>query len=432
MNDTDGSMLIALMVVWSVLALLFGIAGMAIRTASRTRLAEVLKRRRREERLDPFFKAQEQYARTALAYQQLWIILFVLTVVTWARSSGTGLAILQSPWIAAACSIPWILLIGVGIPAAWARYAGEASLARVLPFLELLRRVSRPVLIAIDGIDEIVRRLVGAPREATDRSEQIELEIMDAVSHGETSGAVDPGEKAMIKSVMVLDETSVGEVMTPRTDMVGIEVNSDYDHIRDLVISDGHSRIPVYEDSMDRIVGVLYAKDLLGIPDPKTFSLRGAMRSATFVPETKDLASLLREFQAARVHIAIVLDEYGGTAGLVTFEDILEELVGEITDEHEEPPTPLINRIDDKTIEIDARVRVEELNEAFELSLPEDEAYDTMGGYIFSKLGRIPAPGECIVEDSVRIEVLQAADRSISKLRLTLSDSVPEEPSSWR
>ena len=432
MNESGERVLVALIVLWSLLVLLFGMASMAIRNASRTRLAAVLKQRHREERLDTFFKFQEQYARIAMAYQQLWIVLFVLASVAWASSSGTGFLSARSPWVVAACSIPWILLLGVGIPAAWARYAGEASLARVLPFLELLRRVSRPALMAIDGIDEIIRRLAGAPRDATDKSEQIEIEIMDAVSHGETSGAVDPSEKAMIKSVMVLDETSVGEVMTPRTDMVGIEVNSDFERVRDLVTSDGHSRIPVYEESMDRIVGILYAKDLLGISDPKTFSLKATMRSATFVPETKDVASLLREFQADRVHIAIVLDEYGGTAGLVTFEDILEELVGEITDEHEQPPTPLVRRIDDKTIEIDARVRVEELNETFDLTLPEDEAYDTMGGYVFSKLGRIPLPGERVVEGQVQIEVLQAADRSISKLRIALPNAVPDDSSTWR
>lgn len=432
MNESSGQVLVVLMIVWSVLVLLFGMAAMAIRTASRTRLAAALKWRHQEERLDAFFVSQEQYARTTLAYQQLWIVLFVLTVVAWASSPSTDIVPLRSPWLVAACSVPWILLLGVGIPTAWARYAGEVSLARVLPLLELLRRVSRPALVVIDIVDEIIRRLAGAPKDATDKSEQIEIEIMDAVSHGETSGAVDPSEKAMIKSVMVLDETSVGEVMTPRTDMVGIEANSEYEHVRDLVVSDGHSRIPVYEDSMDRIVGVLYAKDLLGISDPKTFSLKGTMRSATFVPETKDLASLLREFQADRVHIAIVLDEYGGTAGLVTFEDILEELVGEITDEHEEPPAPLIHRIDDKTIDIDARVRVEELNETFDLLLPEDEAYDTMGGYVFSKLGRIPSPGDHVVEGQVRIEVLQAADRSISKLRIVMPSPVPDESSTWR
>jgi len=151
------------------------------------------------------------------------------------------------------------------------------------------------------------------------------------------------------------------------------------------------------------------------------------MRAVTFVPETKDLASLLREFQNNRVHIAIVLDEYGGTAGLVTFEDILEELVGEIADEHERPPESSIKRIDPRTYEIDARVRVEEINEDLNLDLPDDEAYDTVGGFVLSKLGRIPANHEALVEGDIRIEVIDADQRSINRLQITRLEAVPEE-----
>jgi len=419
---------VVLMIVWSLLAMLAGTASLAIRTASRTRLEEVLKRRHHPQRMSQFFRFQEHYATTALVFQQLSIILFVLTMIAWVRSEGPSY--LQPVWVMAIC-LAWVLLLGVGIPAAWARYAGEGYLVRILPVLDVMRRASRPVLAIMDGIDEVVRRLAGVPREQSDGSEQIEIEIMDAVSHGETSGAVDPSEKAMIKSVMVLDETSVGEIMTPRTDMVAVDIDQNYEQVRALVVSDGHSRIPVYEGSMDQIVGVLYVKDLLGISDAEAFTLRKTMRNVTFVPETKDLASLLREFQAQRVHIAIVLDEYGGTAGLVTFEDILEELVGEITDEHEKPPAPPIRHIDAKTVDIDARVRVEELNEALDVALPEDEAYDTVGGYVFSKLGRIPVAGEELVEGQVKIEVLEADERSIHRLRVHLLDAQTQESSSW-
>ncbi|MFQ5501055.1 MAG: hemolysin family protein [Phycisphaerae bacterium] len=410
---------IALVLLWSALTVLFGTAVTAIRLASRTRLTEILKDRNLEDRLDRLFKHQGDYARAALAYQFICTVLFILTID--AIVGDTNPAYLRPAYILA-ITLPWIVLFGVGIPTAWARHTGDVFLARLLPILDIIRIGSRPLLAIIAATDEIVRRLAGAPREMENNSEQIELEIMDAVIHGETSGAVDPSEKAMIKSVMVLDETSVGEIMTPRTDMTGIEVGADFDQARDLVVRDGHSRIPVYEGSMDHVVGILYAKDLLGVTDPGAFRLRKLMRDATFVPETKDLASLLREFQANRVHIAIVLDEYGGTAGLVTFEDILEELVGEIVDEHEAPPTPPIRRIDDKTADIDARVRVEELNEALAISLPEDEDYDTIGGFVFSKLGRIPTVGESLVEGNVRIKVLEAQQRSIHRLGIHLID----------
>lgn len=411
---------IALVITLTILTLLCGTAALAILDASPTRLGAILKSRGREGARDRFFKHQADYARTATAYQQIGITLFVLTVFLSLDVSGPWYF---KPLAVVGLCIPWHLLFGVGIPTAWSRYAGDRLLAAILPLLEMARRANKPVLVVLDWTDEIVRRLAGAPREEQSRSEQIEIEIMDAVSHGETTGAVDPGERAMIKSVMVLDETSVGEIMTPRTDVVGIEVGQSFERTRALAAADGHSRIPVYEESIDHIVGVLYVKDLLRGDEAESFSLRSVMRGVTFVPETKDLASLLREFQADRVHIAIVVDEYGGTAGLVTFEDILEELVGEITDEHDaEPDAPPIRRIDEKTADVDARVRVEELNEELELDLPEDDAYDTVGGFVFSKLGRIPSVGEAVTVGAVKIVITEAAERSIGRLRVHVAE----------
>lgn len=411
---------IVLTIVLTVLALLCGAAALAIPEASSTRLGAILKSRGRPDARDRFFEHQADYALTATAYHQIVITLFVLTVFISLELPGPWYV---DPLATVALCVPWHLLFGVGIPAAWARYAGDRYLAAILPLLEFTRRLNRPILAVIELVDEVVRRLAGAPREEQNQSEQIEIEIMDAVSHGETTGAVDPGERAMIRSVMVLDETDVGEIMTPRTDVVGIEVGQSYDQTRELAVADGHSRIPVYEESIDHIVGMLYAKDLLRTDDVDSFSLRNVMRGVTFVPETKDLASLLREFQANRVHIAIVVDEYGGTAGLVTIEDILEELVGEITDEHDaEPAAPPIQRIDDKTVDVDARIRVEELNEELDIELPEDDAYDTVGGYVFSKLGRIPAVGEEITEGLVKIVITEAQERSVGRLRVHLAN----------
>ncbi len=410
---------IVLAITLTILTLLCGAAALAIQEASPTRLGAILKRRGRPDTAGRFFEHQADHARTTTGCQQIGIALFVLTIFISLNVPGPSYL---KPLVVVAVCVPWHLLFGVGIPAAWARYAGDQYLATILPLLEMTRRANKPVLVMIDLIDEIVRRLAGAPREEQSQSEQIEIEIMDAVSHGETTGTVDPGERAMIKSVMVLDETSVGEIMTPRTDVVSVDVGQSYEQTRDLAVADGHSRIPVYEETIDHIVGVLYVKDLLRPKGADSFSLRSVMRSVTFVPETKDLASLLREFQANRVHIAIVVDEYGGTAGLVTFEDILEELVGEITDEHDaEPVAPPIRRVDERTADVDARVRVEELNEELELDLPEDEAYDTLGGFVFSKLGRIPSVGEALTEGTVKIVITEAEERSIGRLRVHIA-----------
>lgn len=416
-------MLIGLLILWTILAVFFGTAVIAARFASPTRLSILLGPTRAGTRLTAFFDHQDAFARCALGYRQLAIVAFVLTLITYL--DGHFQSVTKWIWFWAIC-LPWLVIMGVAVPTAWARHAGDSFLARTLRLLDVIRRLSRPFLVVQDFIGEIVRRLAGAPRDDDPESDEVEREILDAVHHGETRGAVDATETEMIRSVMVLDETSVGEIMTPRTDIVGIDADSTLEQIRELIRTDGHSRIPVYEGTMDHVIGILYARDLL-VADGADFSLRQKMRDVTFVPETKDLASLLREFQANRVHIAIVLDEYGGTAGLVTIEDILEELVGEITDEHDEPPIPPIDRIDDRTSEVDARLRVDEINDELDLSLPEDDAYDTIGGFVLSKMGRIPRNNESFVEGDVQIEVVDAADRVVNRLRIRRLEPVAED-----
>jgi len=411
------------LIIWTIAAVFFGTATIAARYASRTRLTMLLgDNDAAETRVNAFFAAQDEIARTCVGLRQLTIVTFVLTLFL-------GVAHLETlnRWLTFwAICIPWLVVVGVALPTSWAQHAGEEFLGRSLPLLFILRGLSRPLLIAQDMISEIVRRLTGAPINGEDGDDRFEERILDVVRQGETHGSVQAQETEMIRSVMFLDETSVGEIMTPRTDVTGIDVEADYDSVRDLIRDDGHSRYPVYEDSLDNVVGMLYAKDMLNA-EREEFSTRAVMRPVTFVPETKDLASLLREFQNNRVHIAIVLDEYGGTAGLVTFEDILEELVGEIADEHERPPESSIKRIDPCTYEIDARVRVEEINEDLNMNLPDDDAYDTVGGFVLSKLGRIPAKHEALVEGDIRIEVLDADQRSINRLQITRLEAVPEE-----
>ncbi len=408
-------MLIALLVVWSLQTLLAGTAVIAVRTASRSRLAEALKRIGRLSRLEWYDAHDRAYAATALVLRQLGIVLFVIT---------TGMLLEETePWYRQPVellmvSAIWLVFFGVTIPNAWAKYAGETFLARTLPVMELLRWVSWPILAALHVVDEIVRRLAGVPKEHPDDPDDVEREILDALSHGEFSGDVSPAEKEIIRSAMTLDETFAGEIMTPRTDIFAVEAGTNYTEVRKQVIASGHSRIPVYDDDLDHIIGIMYAKDLLAVEGPEGFCVRKLMRPVTIVPETKDVASCLREFQANRVHIAIVLDEYGGTAGLITIEDILEELVGEIADEHDEPPPQPIRMLDEHTADIDARVRVDEVNKALDIGLPEDEAYDTVAGFVLSRLGRIPRPGESFLEENVRVEVLDARDRSISRLRI--------------
>lgn len=417
-------MWLALLILTSLITLFAGTAVVAVRTASRSRLMDVLRQIDRPQRLDLFDSQDHAYAVTTLVYRQLGIVLFVILIAReWTLDGPWYGRPLQVGLMAAA----WLLFIGVVIPNAWARYAGESFLARTLPILELIRKISWPVLSVMRVVEEIVRRLVGVSKAEPGDSAEVEREILDALSHGEVSGGVDEAEKEIIRSAMTLDETFVGEIMTPRTDVVGIDADLSYEKVREQIIAAGHSRTPVYDGSIDHVVGMLYTKDLLAVDKPSDFAVRKLMRPVIFVPETKDVASCLREFQANRVHIAIVLDEYGGVAGLVTIEDILEELVGEIADEHDELPPEPIRRIDDRTAEVEARVRVEELNEALEIKLPEDESYDTIAGFVLARLGRIPSPGESLIEQNVRIEVLDARDRAIQRLRVSTLEPAAQE-----
>ncbi|MEW6250541.1 MAG: hemolysin family protein [Planctomycetota bacterium] len=344
-----------------------------------------------------------------------------------------------------------LAVFSIAVPHALAVHGGEAILARSLPILAALRWLLWPAARLFDAVEFVIRRLLGkAEMSPAAASERVEQEILDAVSEGEAHGAVAEDKVDMIESVFELDETQVSAIMTPRTEIDAVPVDATYEIVRDKIVASGHSRLPVYEKSIDHIIGVVYAKDLLKLhfhnppcgdsaagPDHSQtadksarpaesshvrpaapFDLRNVMRAAPYVPETKTLDELLAEFRQTRVQIAIVLDEYGGTAGLATLEDILEELVGEIDDEYDQPPPPAVNRLDDQTLEVDARVRISEINEELETELSEEEDYETIGGYVFATLGKIPAAGEEFERDGVHVRITDAEPRRIKRLQI--------------
>jgi magnesium and cobalt transporter len=245
---------------------------------------------------------------------------------------------------------------------------------------------------------------------------------LSVVEEGEKEGLVDEHEREMIESVIEFRDTTAGQIMTPRPEMVAIELPSALAEITRTVEETGHSRIPVYERTLDQIIGILYARDLLryvGRP-PEKFDLRSAVRPALYVPESKPLRDLLQDFRLQKVHIAIVLDEYGGTTGLVTIEDILEELVGDISDEHEPAEPALLKRLSDNTWEADARVYIDELNRTIGLTLPEDAGFDTLGGFVTTTLGRIPTTGTSFEHANVKYTVLAAEPQKVNRLRIEI------------
>jgi CBS domain containing-hemolysin-like protein len=233
----------------------------------------------------------------------------------------------------------------------------------------------------------------------------------------------------MIESVIRLRATTAGQVMSPRPEIIGLELGSTLAHVKQTLEESGHSRIPVYEGTLDHIVGILYARDLLKFLGQATlkFDVRSAMRPAYFVPEVKPLRDLLHDFRLQKVHIAIVLDEYGGTSGLVTIEDVLEELVGDISDEHEPLEPAMFKRVSENVAEADARMYIDELNRLMGLNLPEDAGYDTLGGFVTTTLGRIPEKGTTFEHEGSRFTVLDAEPQKVNRVRIELIPQPAEE-----
>ncbi|MEQ4303609.1 hemolysin family protein [Plantactinospora sp. B6F1] len=262
-----------------------------------------------------------------------------------------------------------------------------------------------------------------------------QVELRELVDLAEQRGVVEHGERQMIHSVFALGDTIVREVMVPRTEMVWIEAHKKLPQALVLFLRSGFSRIPVIGDSVDDVLGVLYLKDVIrqtqgGDPDAGGRPVSDVMRAATFVPESKPVDDLLSEMQAARTHMVIVVDEYGGTGGLVTIEDILEEIVGEITDEYdvERPP---IEHLDDEQVRVTARLPVEDLGELFDVELPTDEV-ETVGGLLAQALGRVPLPGASADVGGLRLVAEGTTGRrnhidSVLVRRLTEADE-PEQP----
>ena len=312
------------------------------------------------------------------------------------------------------------LFVSVAIPNAAAKYAGETFIAWCAGFLAALRLALAPATRVMHFVDDLIRRATGA--QDIPQTQQIEEEILSVVEEGEKEGIVDEQQRAMFESVIEFRDTVASQIMTARPDMVAIELPGTIALVKQTIEETGHSRIPVYEETVDKIVGILYARDLLkfvGTP-PEQFDLRSALRPAFYVPESKPLRDLLKDFRLRRVQMAIVLDEYGGTAGLVTVEDILEELVGDITDEHEPTEPGMLKKIADRAWEADARIGIEDLNRAVGLTLPEDAGFQTLGGFISNTAGTIPAAGASFEHGAIKYTILDAEPQKVNRVRIDL------------
>jgi CBS domain containing-hemolysin-like protein len=303
------------------------------------------------------------------------------------------------------------LAVGVGqvLPALIVRRSPERYLELLLPSFTVVANLLAPFTARVIGW------MGPAERLRRDEGGAGPTEESPALSTGEETAA---DSSDLLRSVVDFGDTLVREVMTPRPDIVAIRATATIDDLRRLVQEQEYSRLPVYTDSLDNVVGLIVVKDLIQMdqaPDG-TRPVRDIMRPAAFVPETKRVAELLREFQQGRFQLAIVVDEYGGTAGLVTIEDVVEELVGEIRDEYDSEAEPVVKE-DEDTYVFSAKVDTGEMAQRLGVTV-EDDGFETVGGYVLARVGRVPVAGERFTFDGLEIEVLEAERRRIHKVRI--------------
>jgi CBS domain containing-hemolysin-like protein len=331
-------------------------------------------------------------------------LLLILAMVLMAQPIGTGwyggLVLFLSGTVLT-------LIAGHLVPAIVVRRAPDRLLAVVLPPFTAMANVITPLTsLIIASLGTVESQ--GPPANGHGAAPQ------DHASNG-TGGAEDG---RLLRSVVDFGDTLVREVMTPRPDIVAVRAEASIDELRILVREQGYSRLPVFRENLDNIVGLIVVKDLIqsDVSIDGAAAVAAIMRPAAFVPETKRVADLLREFQQKRFQLAIVVDEYGGIAGLVTVEDLVEELVGEIRDEYDMEAEPVVLEADGAIV-FSAKVAIEEMTERLGLSIDE-EGFETVGGYVLTRAGRVPAAGEQFEADGVSIEVLEAERRRIHKIRV--------------
>jgi len=338
-----------------------------------------------------------------------------LSEVSWIGERAGALALLIVTMLVSLVSI----VLGELIPKGFAlANPDRIALAAAGP-ISLFAKIVSPLVALLVALTKAISKPFGIdPTRSPDLSA---AEIRLIVEQGSQQGVLEAEEEQMISAVMSLSDSKLHEVMVPRIDIVAIDQEATFDEAVEVVLKEGHSRTPLYRESVDHIVGILYAKDLLrliaaGGPRPR---LRDIMRPALFVPESQSVDDLLHELQRRKVHMAVVLDEYGGTAGLVTIEDLLEEIVGEIQDEFDEEE-PMKVEIGVGEVILDGRADIDELTDLVEpaLELEDDEEYDTVGGFVYHRIGRVPVVGDAVVIEPFVITVTKVGGRRVGKVRV--------------
>jgi putative hemolysin len=407
---------------WTVpfilLAALFSVLRSSLLHSSAQRILARTRSAARRERIEPLLARADSLATSAGILEVTLELAFATQVLRFLTRGGPvdTRSILETLLIA----VPAILLASQALPTVIALGVGDRLLLWGLPTFHLLQMPLRWLVGALEASTRALMRVVGL-RQDPASARQIVEGLREVIADSEISGDLDETEREIISNVMEFRDASVSAVMTPRTQIDGIEIGEGILAAARKLAESGHSRVPVYDGSLDTIVGVMNARDVLlaaGDEEMSEQSLRGILRPAYFVPETKPVSELLAEFRREKIKLAIVLDEYGGTAGLVTLGDIIQELVGDIQDEFDEASPVPLRRFPDGRVEITASLHVSEVNGELATEIPEDGGFETLAGFVLAKLGHFPKRGESFSEGSFEYTVIEASDRRVIKVCL--------------
>jgi CBS domain containing-hemolysin-like protein len=400
---------------------LSAIGAKALNEVSWHELKEYCKRRQGRERFDHIHDHCEQVTFGLECLRVVGAVLLVVGVAAWFANGTLQESIGGREMMTAALVLGSALLVTtVWLPGALAAVFGDGVLYHLWRILHLTSTLVWPLTIGVSLMETVFRRASG--RKEEDEEEAFEDEVLAIVTEGLHDGLLEADAREMIEGVIELGDEDVADIMTPLSEINAFPIDMPWNDVLIFATECGRTRIPAYQDSIDNVVGVLYVKDMLrelAKEDPASRqSIQQLLRKPWSVPTTMPLDELLSEFLKTRSHLAIVRDEYMGIAGLVTIEDVLEEIVGEIVDESDKEAIGEINRVDERTVVIHGRAHLAEINEELGYDLPEPEGFDTIAGFVVSQMGRIPAAGETLLWSTLRITVLEATKRKIDRVQV--------------
>lgn len=414
------------------------IAARVLHEFSRFELEGYCRRHNRPGLFDEVLDHHEKFALGAEAFQWIGTVLFLSAGTVWYLGTHTAIqqVILAGEpltYPVAAPLILWILglivlmiFVNSWVPWAVVQLASAPFLFHTWWIWKFVSRLAFPMAIGYSIIQFVAHRMAGRQEDDEDAEEEaLEEEIRTIVTAGEREGLLESPAREMIEGVINLDDIDVGDIMTPRSRMRALNIALPPEELVREAIAHGFTRIPIYEDRLENIIGILFVKDLLPIlldGNIQDADIRKLLRPPQYVPISIHSDDLLQRFRESRSHLSVVVDEYHSVVGVVTIEDVLEEIVGEITDETDGDETPQFYWIDSRTAQAMASARIDELNEELKLDLPESDEFDTLGGLVLTRFERIPSVGEWLVEGNVRIVVEKANRRAVEILRLEILD----------